>query len=291
MKKLVIVALILTGTMVIGRLAHQEWERTKREQRCQQFVQEAYQKAKADIKRQAKEFASFVEAKKAGAAAFSEDASGAYSKWRKLKEFLPGTDPDGHRQFIRETFAKHLFSEEEIGQKMRQAIDGAVKDIEGVENELAVKLRQETIGQPIETSEIASVQAEFRRLLNAQVNASGKDAASGAIQLAGSELAAQIGAQVVLKLATSAGLIGAGAATGWWTFGAGLAIGLAVDAIWTAVTDPAGKIKAEVLKALDQLAASGTDSIETELVKVLDAKKAQWNLYVARIAGARPTVP
>ncbi|MFM8470794.1 MAG: hypothetical protein ACKODH_12670, partial [Limisphaerales bacterium] len=171
------------------------------------------------------------------------------------------------------------------------AIDGAVKDIEGIENELAVKLKQEIVGQTLKPAEITSVHEEFRRLLNDQINASGNDAAQAAIQMVGSELAANIGAQVVVRLATSAGFIAAGAGTGWWTLGAGLAIGLAVDAIWTAVTDPAGKIEADVLKALDQLAVGGKQSLESELVKVLEAKKTQWELYVSRNAGAKPPVP
>jgi hypothetical protein len=79
-----------------------------------------------------------------------------------------------------------------------------------------------------------------------------------------------------MRLGISAGILTAGAATSWWTFGAGTAIAFAVSALWEWIDDPAGDIKREVESSLDDLGKNGAEAIREEMSKVVTARRMLW---------------
>lgn len=247
---------------------------------CDAHVRTAESEARAAVDRHAAEFASSIEARKVGAAAFSRDLVSWGSKWRVVKQYLPFTDSDGHRKYVEGQFAQHIFSEAEIADATQLGVTGGLKDLEAIENRLAVQLRSEIDGRPVSAAKISTVERQFASAMEQVASASQWDAAKTVGNLAVAEVAAAIGTQVFVRLGVSAGILGAGAANSWWTLGGGLLLGLAVDGLWQWIDDPAGDIERETLLALEQLAVDGSAALRGELGAVVSERHTLWNQAV-----------
>lgn len=243
---------------------------------CAKHIENANTLAAQTIERHAEEFRQFMLARKSGSRAFAEELTSLYGKWRTVKPYLPGTDTDGHKKYVRELFARHLFAESDLGSALRRAIEGSVKDIEGIQNDLAVTLRQEILGAHLAQHDIPIAQQQFRTSINQMVEAAQWDATKAAGNLAVSELVSFVAIQVFTRLGVSTGILAAGAANSWWSFGAAIVIGVAVDALWTWIDDPVGDIDREVRAALDNTANKGKRALSEELTKVLTEKTTLW---------------
>jgi hypothetical protein len=259
-----------------------EHKRTKAEidAACQIHLQNAERKANEAVSRRAGEFSSFVDSRKPGAKPFSEDVVSLEGKWNAGKAMLPGMDKDGHRTFIIEKFNEHIFTPVDLANAMKRSIEGGVKDIEGIENELAVSLHKEMSGQPVSTSEIPKIGADFRSTIDTALAASRKDMKLAAGSLVASEVIAQIGTQVLLRLGVQAGILAAGVANSWWSFGGALVIGVAVDAMWDYVTKPAQSIEQEITTELTKLSLNGNGAIRGELTKLVAQRSELWKKTV-----------
>jgi hypothetical protein len=247
---------------------------------CDAHVRAAEVEARAAVDRHAAEFGSFIEERKTGAGAFSREMVSWRSKWRVIKQYLPFTDADGHRKYVEAQFAKHIFSEAEIAGATQLAVAGSLKDLEAIENRLAVQLRAEIDGSSAGEIEVSAAEAEFAAAIDTVVSASQWDAAKSVGNLAVAEVAATIGTQVFVRLGVSAGILGTGAASSWWTLGGGLLLGLVVDAVWQWVDDPAGDIEREAVAALESLANDGSAALRSELGAVVTMRAGLWDRAV-----------
>lgn len=243
---------------------------------CAQHIENANTLAAQTIERHAEEFRQFLLSRKAGSRAFAEELTSLRGKWRTVKPYLPGTDSDGHKKYVQEAFAKHLFSERDLGSAVKRAIEGSVKDIEGIQNDLAVKLRQEILGVHLGQKDIPIAQEQFRSTIHQMVAAAQWDATKTVGNLAVSELVSFVAIQVFVRLGVSAGILTTAAANSWWSFGAAIVIGVAVDALWTWIDDPVGDIDREVRAAIDNTANKGKRALSDELAKVLTEKTTLW---------------
>lgn len=243
---------------------------------CAKHIENATTLAAQTIERHSEEFRQFMLSRKSGSRAFAEELTSLYGKWRTVKPYLPGADTDGHKKYVREVFAKHLLSEGDLGSALRRAIEGSVKDIEGIQNDLAVKLRQEILDAHLGQQDISIAQNQFRTSINQIAVAAQWDATKAAGNLVVSELVSFVTIQVFTRLGVSAGILAAGAANSWWSFGAAIVIGVVVDALWTWIDDPVGDIDREVRSALDNTANQGKRALSEELTKVLTEKTVLW---------------
>lgn len=243
---------------------------------CQQHVRDADRKAAEAIAKRSREFAAFIESKKPGAKPFSKDIVSFYGKWRAVKPYLPFTQENGHKEYVEEKFAKHIFSRSDLAAAMRLAIEGSIKDIESIENELAVALRQEVLGRPLAPDEIPIAAEQFKKAIEQLVAASQRDAAKAAGSLIVSEVAVQVATQVMIRLGVSAGILATGAANSWWSFGGALVIGVVVDLVWGWIDDPEGDIEREMHVALDRLSSQASSAINEEMNKVVAQRSEIW---------------
>jgi hypothetical protein len=211
-----------------------------------------------------------------GAGAFSRDIVSLYGKWRALKPYLPFTNPDGHRVYIEEKFAEHIFSTAEIAGAAELAITASLKDLEAIENQLAVEIGAEISGSELNAVDIPAATAEFSTAIGRVVSAAQWDAAKTGGSLVVSEAAALIGRRVLIRLGVSAGILSTSAANSVWTLGASLLVGLFADMIWQWIDDPAGDIERETVAALEQLAASGAQAIKGEMSAVVAQRREIW---------------
>jgi len=239
-------------------------------------LQNAERKAVEAVGRRASEFSSFIDSKKIGAKPFSLDIVSFYGKWRALKSKLPWTDKDGHRDYVIEKFNEHIFSAQELSNAIKRSIEGGIKDIELIENNLAVSLRQELLGRSLAPSEVSTAEAEFRKSVDTLLAASNKDVAMATGNLVVSEVTAQLATQLLIRLGVSAGILATGVANSWWSFGGAFVIGALVDVIWEWFSKPAESIERVMVAQLDQLSLKGSSSIRDDLTKVANARSVLW---------------
>jgi hypothetical protein len=193
---------------------------------------------------------------------------------------LPLTDKESHKKFIEEKFGEHIFSSDELASEIELVATETAKDLEGIENRLAVKVRAEIVGEPIGKIDTAASINEFSKAIERVKSASQWDAAKAGASLAVSEVVAVVVTPILLRLGVSAGVIAAGAANSWWTLGAGIVLGLIADALWDWIDNPAGDIERETVAALDRFAANGSDVFRTELGTVVTERSKLWTKTV-----------
>ena len=240
-------------------------------------VQEANAKSAKAIAQHASEFSEFIKSRKSGSLLFAQEIVSLRGKWRAVKPYLPFTSKDGHKEFVAEKFDKHIFSTKELGDAAKGAIERSVKDLESIENELAISLSKEILGRSLAPNEIPVAKTSFQEAIEQVVRASKQDAAKAAGSLVVSEVSSQVGTQVLMRIGISAGILATGAANSWWSLGAGIVIGLAVDLIWDWIDNPAGDIERESLAALDNVSAKVSSAIVQEMTQVASQRFILWN--------------
>jgi len=239
-------------------------------------IEEASQRSLAAITKRSDDFRTFVEGRKSGAKPFSEEAVSIYGKWRALKSKLPFTDSEGHKKYIIDQFDKHIFTPQQLSDRVKTVVEDSARDLDQEQNNLAVAIRKELLGRPLMAGEIPVAREELTKAIDRVVSSAQVDAAKGAAGLVVAEVTATVASQVLTRLGVSAGVLSAGAATSWWTFGAGAAIAFAVNALWEWIDDPAGDIQEEVEDSLDNLGTKGADAIREEMIKVVTARRVLW---------------
>jgi hypothetical protein len=270
----------VTGTLPYTPTVAESRSRAEILEACDAHVRTAEVDARAAVDRHAAEFASIIGERKVGAATFAREMVSWRSKWRVIKQYLPFSDSDGHRKYVEEQFAKHIFSEADIADATRMAVTESLKDLEAIENRLAVQIRAEIDGRPLSGAEILTAAQQFAAAIEQVTSASQWDAAKAAGNLAVAEVATTIGTQALVRLGVSGGILGTGAANSWWTLGGGLLLGLVVDAVWQWVDDPAGDIERETVAALDSLANDGSAALRSELGAVVTMRAGLWDRAV-----------
>jgi hypothetical protein len=208
-----------------------------------------------------------------GSDAFAEDALSWGSKFALVKGFLGIGGEDAHARYLKEAFARHVFSEDELAEAMTATVRGYLIDLDGVENEMLVKLRADLAdldhsgqGTPSHLRSEAEFRKEYERLA-AQVASTikldtGVTVGREVGLLVTSEIATQAAMQATraagAEMGVEAGLLGTGAASSVATLGLGVIIAIIIDYILDAVFkaagyDPAAKIAGQVNSSLDKM--------------------------------------
>lgn len=270
------IAGIASVNFVMGKVPFSKPSRAERLAACREHATLANQQAAKRIAVRAEEFAEFVQSRKRGAKPFAEAMVSWKAKWLVVKRVIPYTDKEQHRNFVQEKFAENFFKSKELEGAVNRSVEAAIKDIESIENDLAVALRQEILGKSLPPGESVVASKEFNEMIQQMVKASQWDTTKLAASMVASEIASSVTTAVVTELGVSAGILAAGSATSWWTLGIGLAVGLVVDIAWEWYDDPAGKIEKGMITALDELGSRGRSAIERDLNKVLSDREQLW---------------
>lgn len=179
---------------------------------------------------------------------FAEQVLSFDSKWKLVSQKVFGGD--GHTQFVREQFDKHLFTNEALDAAVANAVDGYLRYLEDVDSQLLVRLQTDLADLPPGTAPQLTDREQLRAIL--------ADALSRALESVHAEFRGTVGCEVVgwfagevlwnamTRLATSAGVLGTGAAASWATFGTSIIVSIIVDYVvawvYDQVFDPAGEL-------------------------------------------------
>jgi len=191
-----------------------------------------------------------------GVPGFVEDVLGWKSKWFFLLDRLPFAAKGQHEAFLREAFDRHLFTPRQLEDVVRQSGDGLRAGVDGVENQMLVRLRAD-----LDAMQVGDLPAglDGRDLQRAYADTLGR-LQRETQPFVRADLAADLGSLILTdvvvvlgrRLATSGGLLTAGTAGSWGSFGATLVAGIVVDQVlgwvWDRLADPRGRLE-EALRA------------------------------------------
>jgi hypothetical protein len=219
------------------------------------------------------ELKAFFEERKNGAEEFADAANSWKSKGKMIWAHLPFTDSEGHDKYIRKKFEELIISDSLLQSKISYTCTAILQDIEQIENELAAKLQNEIDGKLNSPDDI------HEGFVDSLIHYSntGSNVAKSVGNDVGSLVVGEVATQVLTRLGISAGILGTGAASGWATFGIGMAAGIVVDWVWGLVSNPEGKIKEETIKALDSVCLASTSAVQEEMRRVVSEKSSLWD--------------
>lgn len=178
-------------------------------------------------------------------------------------------------QYTKEVLDKEVFSEADCQKKIVSAIAHVSKSWLDAEDELSIQtdcfeLSSKAKAEKIRASGMSIPNNDLRGQVIRSLQTEG-------VSLVAGELAAQIAVQ----MATSAGILGTGAALSWETFGIGLVVGVVGGSMMNIIhdnwiMDPAGKVQDQLDAQIRKTAAAQKKLFRESLMKALEARRWEW---------------
>ena len=177
-----------------------------------------------------------------GSKQFAKEALSWNGKWALVQGFV---DKDAHRKYLAESFARNVFTKEELHAAIESTCLSYADDLTGVENEMLVLLHADLADPDRPAASLSphlrsneAFAKEYRRLADRVIVESKSDLAV----TVGREVAVLVGTEIASRAAMQAartaaaemgiqgGLLGAGAASGSVaTLGVGLIVAVIID--------------------------------------------------------------
>jgi hypothetical protein len=248
--------------------------------RCEALLNEAMEKADAAVQGRALEFTTFVQVRSAGAKSLSEDLVSLSGSMAIIGCKVSGNDDQCFEQYVVKKFGEHLFAPQELDRALRHSMEAGAQDIELIENQLAVALRNEMVEGQASVEQLPLGGAVFKDALKTLRDATNKDLAKSAAGLAATEVASYLVGQIASRMLISSGVIAGGVANSGWTLGGSLVLGVALNELWNHITRPAQEIEKEIHREMENMAAAGSSAIQNELGYAARERKALWQKTV-----------
>ena len=225
----------------------------------QRHLQWAEQERAAGAEPHLRPVREFFEAARMGSRAFAEDSLGWDSKWTLGQDYLTGSNE--HPAYLQSRFDLRIFRWDDLDQLLNQVVASYLKHLDDVDSMMLVRLEQDLATLPSSSFAMGVDQEKLHIVLD--------EALAQAVAMAQGDFRGMIGRELVsfvvgevltvatASLATSAGILGTGAASGWATFGAGVVVGLIVDAVVTEIYsqtfNPIGELSDKLNAQLTQM--------------------------------------
>lgn len=203
----------------------------------------------------------FMDERKSGARPFAEEMLSLRSKWILTKSHLPWGDQKVHSRYTAAQFERLIFSEKEIRQEVASSVAEYNVGVAEIENRMLTKVRLDLVGFPQEVVGRLTEESALRVRFASALSSASKGVAFG-LKIDGAGLGTSLIVGVVVdrviaaaitRLAVSGGMLGLGAGSALETAGIGLVVMIGADWVIGKVTDPEGKIVAEVCASIEDL--------------------------------------
>ncbi|MCY2983556.1 MAG: hypothetical protein NTY15_07955 [Planctomycetota bacterium] len=233
---------------------------------------------------------------------FAKSALGWGSKWRIIADATPFTRGDRHAEYLKEQFEAQVLKGEDLSKAIEQAVNEFLAEIRNSESKMLVDLRVdvEDFKSTYELGRMdsAEVQSQFDAAVENAMLISGNDLQSNISSQLVSIVVGEVLTQVAIRLGVSAGILGTGAASGWFTLGVGVIVGLVIDqivsAIWTHISDPQKNLEEELniqLKVMQRLICFGdkdTKGLVQHFEEIAKSRAELRRVAVSKLLGAAP---
>ena len=224
-------------------------------------VREADAKMAALSDECANRIVTFMDERKSGARPIAKELLSLRSKWILTKSHLPWGDPNEHSRYTAVQFQRFIFSEKEVRQAVTSAVAEYNAGVAEIENRMLTKVRLDLAGFPQEAvgrlTEESVLHARFTTALSSVGGGVAfglkMDAAGLGTSLIVGVIVDRVIAAAITRLAVSGGMLGLGAGSAVETAGIGLVVMIGVDWVVGKVTDPEGKIAAEISASIEDL--------------------------------------
>lgn len=221
--------------------------------RARTHIERANAGSRAGIDSSLQALETFFDDAKSHADAFADDVLGWYSKYKLIR--------GQHERYLAERFRKHFFGPDELKTAMTNAVQSYVADLESIDNRMLVDIRMDVADLPagasLQAMPVPDLQQRYRAVCGRIAGVTGADAAVDVGRVAADMIVSSVVTMMAARLGTSAAVLGAGAASGWWTLGIGLIVGVIVDqiigAVWNWTYDPHGKLVAMMNTKIDEV--------------------------------------
>jgi hypothetical protein len=146
---------------------------------------------------------------------FAEEVLGWGSKWRVVVDKMPFTRTDRHEIYLRERFAAHIFTSEQLSQSIEAVVKGYTSSVQSTEGLMLVKIKADIADLPqASLPQFASKESLERAFAVALENAAKKvqvDLRNDVIRQVASTIAGEVLTMVAVRLGVSGGILAAGA--------------------------------------------------------------------------------
>lgn len=197
---------------------------------------------------------------------FAEEVLGFNSKWTMVSDFLSGNQE--HAEYLDERFRARLFTPEELEEIVDVAVAGYARYLEDVDAQLLVRLQADLAELPPAEFSGEWDRAALERIVSEALETSRSAVEADFQGMVGREIVSLVVGEILtaagVELATSAGILTAGAGSGTMTFGMGLLIGIGTDflvsEVYNEIYDPVGNLSRRLdsqLIELEQLMLQG----------------------------------
>ena len=201
-----------------------------------------------------------VTAKK-GTPQFAEDVLGLRSKWYLVLDYVPFVEGGRHERFVRQRFEDRVLNPGNLQRVIESSVREILAAIIDIENQALVRIEMDLEDLPrLHLPGLAGAEgfdSAYRAALQTSTAHVEVDLGRDVTSETASLVIGEVLAWATVRLAMSAGVIGAGGMSGVATFGVGIVVGLIVDQvisrIWDWLADPAGDLSRAIDGKLDDI--------------------------------------
>jgi len=201
---------------------------------------------------------------------FTAVCLGGTSKWKMVLDAIPLRRGGEHEAFLKQEFESKVLSSRDLERAIEQTIRDYILRVRDIENEMLVDMRADNEDLPgfesLHGVDQETLSTKFDEALANASEKAGSDLYANVNTQLVSLLAGEVLAQVAIRLGVSGGILSAGAASSWATFGVGLLASLVVDQLvtrlWDWWADPEIELAlqlADHLGSLHQLICNGDE--------------------------------
>lgn len=220
----------------------------------------------------------FFAAAQAGTDAFADDVLGWYSKYSLIR--------GRHEEFLAESFRRHFFGPEELTEAMRKAVAASIDEFDAIDNRMLVAIRLDVADLPLPSAlarlPAPDVESRYRGICGQISGLTDTSLKGDMVRVVSDVIVESVVAMVAARMAASATAVGTGAASGWWTLGIGLVVGVIADqiiaAVWDWAYDPRGKLVEMMHGKIDEVrrlvieGENGQPGLRRELERYADRR-------------------
>jgi hypothetical protein len=168
---------------------------------------------------------------------FADEALSWSAKYKLVVESRADFDA-----YVAQRFKQIVFSEKDVRDLLASVIADYQNELDATDNNLLVALRTDTdtrfSDRGVSLPTIEQIHERLAGIVEAAQTTAAGDLPGAIAREIGSFLAGEVLTQVATQALTSAGILGAGTASGVMTFGVGILVGLGVDYVVQEVTAP-----------------------------------------------------
>ncbi len=264
MVKIIGIIILITSVLFAG---------VDKKETIEEVLKDTEGRAKILITKRLQKFNEYIDNVKKNTKVFADELMSIKSMWLYLRSKLPFTEKKIYSEHIISLFKKYFFTLEDLKTSIKMNLNHFLKDLEALENILAVNLQRILIDNNTGNRlNLKSITEELNGAINDTLSLAEQVNLKDITRLIAVEVTTVIGVVGLNKFVVSVGVLTAGALSSWTTFGASIVIGITVERIWKKIDNPEGKIIKKLTVVMDNIKARITKNLKNLMKRIVQTK-------------------